>query len=151
MPDGDPGEGTGEEFGEEWRFPVIRILMSLSMSSGNGRSNISSGKERKKKSISICCVHFYHNTIVIYGHSFLFFFFLVLFLFFFNRLFRQMKSVINILLFYCWILPSTFDCNCTDLEAEAGLHLLTSCILPTVIERTKLLLCQPKNNPSWAL
>lgn len=57
MPDGDPGEGTGEEFGEEWRFPVIKILMSLSMSSGNGRSNISSEKN-EKKSILICCTRF---------------------------------------------------------------------------------------------
>lgn len=59
MPDGDPGEGTGEEFGEEWRFPVIKILMSLSMSSGNGRSNISSEKKKnEKKSILICCTRF---------------------------------------------------------------------------------------------
>lgn len=39
--DGDPGDGTGEVFGEEWRFPVISIMswpMSFSSSSGKGRS-----------------------------------------------------------------------------------------------------------------
>lgn len=39
--DGEPGEGTGEVFGDEWRFPVISIMswpMSFSSSSGKGRS-----------------------------------------------------------------------------------------------------------------
>jgi len=43
IPEGEPGEGTGEELGEEWRFPVINMPISLSISSGNGRStNMSS-------------------------------------------------------------------------------------------------------------
>lgn len=45
IPDGEPGEGTGEVFGEGWRFPVISIMswpMSFSSSSGKGRSNMSS-------------------------------------------------------------------------------------------------------------
>ena len=51
IPEGEPGEGTGEELGEEWRFPVMRMPMSLSMSSGNGRStNMSSrGKHGEVK------------------------------------------------------------------------------------------------------
>lgn len=51
IPEGEPGEGTGDELGEEWRFPVIKMPMSLSISSGNGRStNISSrGEENTGK------------------------------------------------------------------------------------------------------
>lgn len=54
IPDGEPGEGTGEVLGEGCRFPVMSIMswpMSFSSSSGKGRSNMSSGgtKERRQR------------------------------------------------------------------------------------------------------
>lgn len=55
IPDGEPGEGTGEVFGEEWRFPVISIMswpMSFSSSSGKGRSNMSSRGRRSSNNVS---------------------------------------------------------------------------------------------------
>lgn len=56
IPDGEPGEGTGEVLGEGWRFPVISIMswpMSFSSSSGKGRSNMSSeGSNRDVKDVS---------------------------------------------------------------------------------------------------
>lgn len=45
IPDGEPGEGTGEVLGDGWRLPVMSIMswpMSFSSSSGKGRSNMSS-------------------------------------------------------------------------------------------------------------
>lgn len=56
IPDGEPGEGTGEVLGEGWRFPVISIMswpMSFSSSSGKGRSNMSSeGRDRDENNVS---------------------------------------------------------------------------------------------------
>lgn len=52
IPDGEPGDGTGEVLGEGWRFPVISIMswpMSFSSSSGKGRSNMSSGARNRGK------------------------------------------------------------------------------------------------------
>lgn len=52
IPEGEPGEGTGEVLGEGWRFPVISIMswpMSFSSSSGKGRSNMSSVEETQRK------------------------------------------------------------------------------------------------------
>lgn len=52
IPDGEPGEGTGEVLGEGWRLPVISIMscpMSFSSSSGKGRSNMSSKRDIRKR------------------------------------------------------------------------------------------------------
>lgn len=69
IPDGEPGEGTGEVFGEGWRFPVISIMswpMSFSSSSGKGRSNMSSeGWNREKAKFWLLAVSFIATTITI--------------------------------------------------------------------------------------
>lgn len=54
---GEPGEGTGEELGEEWRFPVINMPISLSISSGNGRSTNMSSRGREKKDKNLKTIH----------------------------------------------------------------------------------------------
>lgn len=63
--DGDPGDGTGEVFGDEWRFPVISIMswpMSFSSSSGKGRSK---GRSSEAGGRYKCIIFVFHQVIAL--------------------------------------------------------------------------------------